>query len=676
MLDAESLFLGITLAISDLIAAISGEGTLVLLVEDTHWLDPLSVRLLGDLVSARKKRRLLALLTSRDVTPLADSTRHADRVTVLALDGISINAATNLVVRAIGDLARDSTLTDWMASISAGNPLFIATVTSHYLMTRERFSVPTTLRSLMTKRLETVDKRVFAVLQMCAVLGKCCTLSRLVTALQMPQIDLLESLQEAQARRLISIDQTRVSVVHALVADAVLEKSMELALRVAHRRAATVLGAETSSTPAANELWELAEHWVSAAEYDRALEAFRACANHAVEIGRPREAGLALRRALDLSQTQPSRASLGRELVATAVNASEYELAREGVVAWRSAESEVDHDELEVAELRTNVLLFEDTPATVSRLLACMTARDASVTHRVQAGTMALIVAQNGDRPELADRTWRVLEDLVSGSPDDPIAVEFLLIYHYAFGGLDEAAEFGRRLLRLTHLRAPMRKARDQLNASRALWAAGYLPEALSSLENAYSIAQQFGLKRLAFHCATRLANFQLDLDRVVSAKALLWLERAEDAASEAPNLRSTFEYSNVRSQFALCEGSFDEARRYYGNHPAMSRSAIGQRWNQRIQLRARQVSGDTRLSDVSLDPIITAATTLPRQEVADTEMAIVVEALLARRSRLQAKAVLTDYLTRTRLTRNPLDFALADTARRVGISLVVYAYS
>jgi hypothetical protein len=163
------------------------------------------------------------------------------------------------------------------------------------------------------------------------------------------------------------------------------------------------------------------------------------------------------------------------------------------------------------------------------------------------------------------------------------------------------------------------------------------------------------------------LANFHLDLDKGVSDRARLWFQRAEDAASDAPNLRFSFEYSNVRSQFALCEGNIDEARQYYyAKHPQMSKSRIGQRWINRLALRARQISGEVALSDIALDPMIVAATTLPRQEIADTEITIAVEALIARGFRDKANAVLKDYLDHTRLTRNPLDFGLAATASKI----------
>src|SRR5439155_8349159 len=113
---------------------------------------------------------------------------------------------------------------------------------------------------------------------MCDVLGKYCTVARLMAALDLRQVDLLESLGELETARLIRADGDRIAIAHGLVAEAVAQNSPAIALRAAHFRVASMLDAEARMSASASTLWDCAEHWAAAAEHERALAAFRACA--------------------------------------------------------------------------------------------------------------------------------------------------------------------------------------------------------------------------------------------------------------------------------------------------------------------------------------------------------------------------------------------------------------
>jgi hypothetical protein len=658
-LDAESVFYGITRAIGDLVDAISSERTLILVVEDTHWLDPLSVRVISDLTASRYERRLCVLLTTRDASTSGGQTPHADHLSAIRLDGISLDAAISLIARVIGSSrGEDAFLNQWMASVSCGNPLFIATVTAHYLSTGERFRVPPTLRSLLGKRLEAIDQRTFAVVQMCAVLGKLCTVSRLISCLQMPQIDLLQAVQDAEDRLLLSVDGSRVTISHGLLSEAAVERSGELALRIAHRRAAEVLESETLTVPP-TQLWELAEHWVAAAENDRALNAFRACAQHAIEIGRPREAAVALDRALELPLDRTVLATLGRDLVLVAGGCSEFGLSHRGIAAWRAVEAVVDHDAAELAELRTKTLRNDSPDETVKRLLDCAGHKSADAAHRAEAATLLLVISHNHDRPQLAQTTHNLLTDLLDSNAQEAFVIEFSLIYHCMFGDLDEAAGAARQLCSLAPMRPPAAAARTYLNASRVFWVAGLPEEALECCEAANGTASTYGLARLRTQSVVRRAALEIDLKGILP-EAESWRRLTEEVMSEFGDSALLSECLTLGAQIAFVHGRVHEGRACLERLSQIAgKSVIERRWNDVLGLRLRQLLGEQRLLAVDVTSLIASATRLPRQEIADTEILIAIEALLARGLRADATQVATDYVSRTRLSRCPLDLAL-----------------
>jgi len=668
--DAESVFYSITSAITDLVDAITLESTLVLHLDDAHWLDSLSVRVIGDLVSDRRTRRLLIVITSRDATILRAGDRFADSIIRLPLRPINPEAASELVVSAVGAAAaRDEQLISWMAHVSSGNPLFITVVASHFLATGERFSTPPSLTALLSKRLDSLDGRTLAILQVCAVMGKHTTIPRLADALEMSPLDLLQGLQEAQTSRVLGIHSGFISILHDLVRDIILERSAPLALSLAHRRTAEVLESASLSERSAADLWELAEHWFSAADSDRAIKAFRDCAQHALEIGRPREAGLALARALDVPVAESVHATVGRELVIAAASGAEYELARKGIYAWRSTEATIDHDAAEIAELRTKVMLFDTPDQTMPRLLGCVKNAAATVSHRVEAGSLALVVAQLEDRPERAQQAWNILKGLLQGRKDVDVVTRFLLIYHCAFGDLEEAALNARQLVDIAKQRSAAWAARANLDASRAFWAAGHTDNAISALEAGYSNSVRVGLRWSSFKAAASLASFLIDIDQT-DTRAKPWMTRAEEISAESGEFRQSGEYITVRIQKALCDGNVEQASRYCATTQGVAiGTRIGQRWLQGLSLRARQLSGDSLLSDIALEPLVAAATRLPRQEISDTEIAIVVRALVARGQTPIAKQVFDDYINRSRLSRSPLDITLVTEANAISQS-------
>ncbi len=661
--DAEAVFYGITRGISDLVDAIATECSLLLMVEDGHWLDSLSVRVLRDLASVRKTRRLLVVLTSRETNTLADDARYS--ASHLALTGIERGVAAQLILQLTGvsgDSDRES-LSAWMATVSMGNPLFIGAVTTHFLATGERFTVPPTLRALISRRLETIDRTTFAVLQMCAVQGNYCTLSRLVAALDTPALDLLQAIQTLQTGRLIVASDAKITIAHALVTDAIIEQSAGLALQLAHRKTAEVLEGERSSSPDVADLWELAEHWMAAGDHERALAAFRECARYAMDIGRPREAAIALNRALELPLSAPDRGSLARDVIHAADLACESIVALRAVSVYQELFPGIAHDATELAELQALRWRGGDSGAVIARLLSCMASPDATLSHRIRAGTIALMLAGDGTDQALPAHVRRLLTEVAHDSPDNVDVIHLLLIYEYLVGDLDESVTYANSLSAAAASLPISSAVRLKMNSSRALWGAGFVDAALAQLELAYNNAIEAGLLHNAVRASANLASRYLDLDVESTTRAELWLDRCGQIAERWPEAFQIPDYTSTLIDLALLRGRTTEAVRLYDRATSLLMVENGaRRWMRVTKVKIDLISGVAVPSRLLTEQFLQSSTQPPRAEPADVEMDVVLRTLVGSGEPLRAKELADWYVRTGRLLRSPLEASLRRT--------------
>src|SRR5262249_17395301 len=119
----------------------------------------------------------------------------------------------------------------------------------------------------------------------------------------------------------------------------------------------------------------------------------RQCAHHALEFGRPGEAARILREASALPQSLESLCVVAEALIRAAHASNDYLLILHGAALRRRAAQIETHDDLEFAELRAKLRADRSEDA-VERLLRCVSSREASAPHRVDAG-IALLKASH-----------------------------------------------------------------------------------------------------------------------------------------------------------------------------------------------------------------------------------------------------------------------------------------
>jgi AAA ATPase domain len=673
--DADRIFYTITQAISDLVDAIGGESPVVIFIDDVHWLDAMSLRVLGNLVSERKHRRLLVMLTCREASPLRLTARHADRASTIALSRLAENIVVTLISGALEHERTDAepSLRAWMANASGGNPLFVTALTKHYAATREQFSVPPTLHSVLESRIQILSPSARTLLIGCVALGKYCTLERL-TAVVNPQsqAEILDAMVELELAWLVKCVHDRIEVVHRVVSDIAIQQATPVALRLARHCVAELLEAQALESGSAADLWECAEHWVGVRSYVRAVSALRRCARHSLDIGRPREAAEVLLRGTELPISRDARIGLAHDIVIAADAGCESSAVLRGTRLLRDAGRATTHDAIELAELRAMLQCYEQVESIEVRLIGCIESHSASRDHRLRAGTLLAQLADDQGKPQLARHAHEHLASAASmsvGSGEQEL--EFLLIYHAAVGDLDASASIAERLTEIAAAHDPATSARMHSNAGLAFWRAGWPDKAVQSLEIAYANAVTANLHRLRLMTTAHLASHYWDLGQQRTGRE--WLRLADRFAEEHPELATLPSYATARIAIAIADGRVEDAGRLHQEAAALVPFAVSgraSRWYRACALRIRQLSS-------AASPLSAAETEnlwynheLGQEagDASDLEIVTAWHALQSQSRDAEGRQVLQTYLNRTRRSRCPLSSDLQNAFASAGL--------
>ena len=95
--EHEQRWAAVSRAVVDLCEAIASEGTLVLVIEDAHWLDTLSANTIGRIIGAGRESRILVVATTRDPRPLVRDVRLAERCRTVTLGPLDDAATKELL---------------------------------------------------------------------------------------------------------------------------------------------------------------------------------------------------------------------------------------------------------------------------------------------------------------------------------------------------------------------------------------------------------------------------------------------------------------------------------------------------------------------------------------------------------------------------------------------------
>lgn len=337
-------------AMTTLLERVAAEQPLVVVVEDLHWSDASTRDLLRFLMRTIDDVALLVLLTyrrdelvrSHPLRPWlveVDRLPHASRI---SLDPLGDSEVDTLIAALGGSAAAEAT--ERIRQRSQGIPFFVEELTA--CADRGSPVIPETLRELMLTRLDRLAPESRDVVRTASAAGTQVDHAVLLALMDNDEVALDRALRDAVGAQVLVVgaDQEGYTFRHALMREAVHADLLPGEHARLHARYARAL--EKLARP--EQAGEIAHHWTSAHELDRAFEWSLRAADLARGRYAWREQQTHLERALDLwdhVDTPEERAGFDRItlLARTGRAAMTVGLVDRGVALLDLAVSEAEH---------------------------------------------------------------------------------------------------------------------------------------------------------------------------------------------------------------------------------------------------------------------------------------------------------------------------------------------
>jgi tetratricopeptide (TPR) repeat protein len=276
------------------------QGPLVLVLDDLHAADPPSLLLLRFLARELGSTRILVLGAYRQAdpvprAPLAEMIAEVGREPVtrrLSLGGLSASEVAEYRQLTASEMASPQLVTA-LHGQTEGNPLFVGEIVrllsvegaASQLSDELRLEIPQSVRHVIARRLSHLSPESNRLLVHASVLGREFSFDVLARLGEVSEEQLLESLDEAIAARVISDvpgSPGRLRFEHVLIRDALYD-GLTSARRVrVHALVVAALEQLDGERPG-TQLAELAQHSIAAADYGMGLRYARRAANRALE---------------------------------------------------------------------------------------------------------------------------------------------------------------------------------------------------------------------------------------------------------------------------------------------------------------------------------------------------------------------------------------------------------
>ncbi len=334
--DADSERFLLFAAVIGLLALLSQDQPVVLVLDDLQWADEGSLLLLRHIMATAVPMQVLIIGTYRDselsqTHPLLDTLaalRRMDRVSRIELAGLDDSGVVAFMEAIAGYTLDDAaiTLAHAVYRDTDGNPFFVSELLRHLSETGfiyqdvtgrwvtdhslEQMTLPSSVREVIGARVGRFGPEAGRVLSLAAVIGRDFDLELLSRATERSQDDLLDILDAASHAALVRevIDaQGRFVFVHALIQHTLYEDLGPSRRARAHRRVAEALEDICGDRPGPR-VGELARHWLGAdqpIDLVKALDYLRQAGDSALDALAPADAVRHYANALELCSKVP-----------------------------------------------------------------------------------------------------------------------------------------------------------------------------------------------------------------------------------------------------------------------------------------------------------------------------------------------------------------------------------
>ena len=307
-------------SVQGLLARISVETPVLLVLEDLQWADPSSRSLLLSTARQLPETRVVLVGTFRSDDlgrrhPLLPTLAMLERLsTVERIDLPRLTAAGvhEQIAGILGSVPAQR-LVDEIVERSDGNPFFVEELLAGGPQLR-RNGVPPTIQDVIEVRLSALPDETQRVVRIASVVGRQAEHDLLADLAGLSEVDLVAAIRPAvDAHVLVPVegeDRPSYAFRHALVREVAYDDLLPTERSAFHRLVAEALSTQTDANEAdARSAAELAYHWSGAHDDRRALEASLRAARAATEIYAHDEAHEHYERAIRLWSRVPDAAT-------------------------------------------------------------------------------------------------------------------------------------------------------------------------------------------------------------------------------------------------------------------------------------------------------------------------------------------------------------------------------
>jgi class 3 adenylate cyclase/tetratricopeptide (TPR) repeat protein len=333
-------------AVIGLLASVSRQSPLLLVLDDLHWADAPTVQLLRHTATVADLRHLFIVATYRhselgpthSLTDVVAGLRRHDGIERIRLDGLG-DLEVLALLENLGGQMRDESGIAFAQALrrdTNGNPFFTQEVLRHltetgaiHLNEDQRWVadgepddvvIPASVREVVASRVHRLGDDVAQLLSVASVVGQTFQLGILAEAAATPEEDVLDRVEAAVGAALLANvpgQPDHFRFVHALIQHSLYTELSGTRRRRLHRRVAEALETAYGTEPG-ERVGELAHHWAAAAAPVESLKAI----DYAVQAGQraltylaPDEANRWFDQALEMAERSPIQPSLRAELL-------------------------------------------------------------------------------------------------------------------------------------------------------------------------------------------------------------------------------------------------------------------------------------------------------------------------------------------------------------------------
>lgn len=660
------------MALVDLVAAISTERPLLVVIDDAQYLDAASRSVLGALYRHRAGMPVMLVCCHRvaddECLSFVSPPSVDTRTQVYRLSPLNQDDSVAILRELLPTHSNNASFLATCAQQGEGNPYYLHVIAQTHLSNHSTSPIAFDIQHFAASAYLSLGATARTLFECSLLLGRYGTLKRVRQVASIDGPALLGALRTLEGHGLLSFSDGSFRCSHSLLEEACRSLIPSAVAAALHERIAICLEAECHSLgleiPTA---WAAAEHWLSAGDADSATRLLRKCASQAAIIGEPLAAAKTLLRVPFLRISASEQCTVLRDIIEYSEVGGDRRLVSTALRDLLKAESARDSSRRDIQQVEFQIIeadLQQGAHPThaVPSLTNFLVDTAASPSLRIRAAIRLLIAADMGLDVRLAADTHEHLRTIAAQSSDEEALLRrAALIFETTFGNRDNARQLALELVAL-HPQPSLHQASVAArgNAAFALCRLGLRTLADPLLEEQCDYMSRHRVRTEAVYCRVLLADNALCQGELSRAGDLL--RTAADDISQAPQmtahlagfLSSSASVAIAENRFRDAEDLTDRAQRCYPAIAAPRYRAIELALRCRIRIGLGASVEGSEVAD--LRRLYECGRSLGAQDS-------IVEALwlayVSQGATEEAQQLLTDYMSQRRREQNAADWSL-----------------